>query len=141
MIIDTSAIICLIRREPQASHVLHCLSLGLPHRMSTTTASELFAVVTRTVAPGGWNTVARLIDAFNVEMVEYDSTQVAIFQHAYTTYGRGGHNSSSAHLNLGDCFSYALAKALDEPLLFIGNDFTHTDIVSAIDYYHDKNAM
>ena len=132
MIIDTSAIICLIKREPEASQVLACLSTEAPRRMSTATASELFAVVTRTVAPSGWDAMDELISALGIEMVPYDAAQVSIFQQAYAKYGRGGHNASKARLNLGDCFSYALAMALREPLLFIGNDFTHTDVVPAI---------
>ena len=132
MIIDTSAIICLIKRAPEASQVLACLSTEVPRRMSTATASELFAVVTRTVAPGGWDAMDELISALGIEMVPYDAAQVSIFQQAYAKYGRGGHNASKAHLNLGDCFSYALAMALREPLLFIGNDFTYTDVVPAI---------
>ena len=74
----------------------------------------------------------RLIEELNVELVPYDLPQVVAFQHAYLTYGRGGHNTSQARLNLGDCSSYALAKTLGEPLLYIGNDFSHTDIVSAL---------
>jgi len=132
MIIDTSAIICLIKREPQASQILACLNTKAPRRMSTATASELFAVVTRTVTPGGWGAVDRLISALGIEMVPYDTAQASIFQQAYVKYGRGGHNASQAHLNLGDCFSYALAKTLDEPLLFVGDDFTHTDVVPAV---------
>jgi len=132
MIIDTSAIICLIKQEPEAQQVLACLSTEAPRRMSTATASELFAVVTRTVAPGGWGVVEQLISALGIEMVPYDAAQVSIFQQAYAKYGRGGHNASKAHLNLGDCFSYALATMLDEPLLFIGDDFIHTDVVPAM---------
>jgi len=132
MIIDTSAIICLIKQEPEAPQILACLSTQSPRRMSTATASELFAVVTRTVAPGGWGAVEQLVSALEIEMVPYDVAQVSLSQQAYAKYGRGGHNASKAHLNLGDCFSYALAIALDEPLLFIGDDFTHTDVVPAM---------
>jgi len=76
------------------------------------------------------------MSALGIEMVAYDAAQVALFRQAYTKYGRGGHNTSRAHLNLGDCFSYALAMAFNEPLLFIGDDFTHTDVVSAMEHPH-----
>ena len=134
MIIDSSAIMCLLNREPDRDRVLDCMSLTLPRRMSTATASELFAVVTRSRSPG-WGVIETLIDSFRIEIVPYDSIQLAAFQHAYAHYGRGGHNSSQARLNLGDCFSYALAATVGEPLLYVGDDFRHTDIRSALDAY------
>jgi ribonuclease VapC len=55
--------------------------------------------------------------------------QAYLARQAWSEYGKGRHK---AGLNFGDCFSYALAKSLDEPLLFKGDDFSKTDIPSAI---------
>ena len=99
--------------------------------MSTATASELFAVLTRMVTPGGWGAVTRLLELLDIEMVPYDELQMSAFRRAYQTYGRGGHNTSKARLHLGDCFAYALAATLAEPLLHVGDDFTHTDLMPA----------
>ena len=75
--------------------------------------------------------VDRLLDAWGVELASFDADQARVAQQAYRDYGRGsGH---PAQLNLGDCFSYALATVADEPLLYVGDDFAHTDIPSALD--------
>jgi ribonuclease VapC len=132
MIVDTSALICLIREEPEASDVDACLTRGLPLRMSTATASELILVMTHILTPKGMESADLLITSIGIDLVPYDAVQLGAFRHAYLTYGRGGHNNSPARLNLGDCFSYALAKTRNEALLFVGNDFTHTDIIPAI---------
>ncbi len=72
-----------------------------------------------------------LIDGLPLEIIPFDAAQLDLAKAAYAEFGRGsGH---AAKLNMGDCFSYALAKALDLPLLFKGNDFGHTDIASALD--------
>ena len=65
-----------------------------------------------------------------VHVVSFDAVHAQIARRAYLTYGKG--SGSRARLNLGDCYSYALAKAVGEPLLFKGDDFTHTDVVSAL---------
>jgi ribonuclease VapC len=59
--------------------------------------------------------------------VDWDQLEWALF--AYHTYGRGRH---PAKLNFGDCFPYALSKVTGEPLLYFGNDFAQTDLVSAL---------
>ena len=71
----------------------------------------------------------RLLDLWEIETVAFDPAQAEIASQAYRDFGRGsGH---PAALNLGDCYSYALAVATGEPLLFVGDDFVHTDVVAA----------
>ena len=74
--------------------------------------------------------LATLYETFPMTMVPIDKKQAYIARDARNEYGRG--SGSPAKLNMGDCFAYALAKALDEPLLFKGDDFVHTDIRSAL---------
>jgi ribonuclease VapC len=69
---------------------------------------------------------------YNIETVPVTESQVRTARIAYRRYGRGNHNDSNAKLNFGDCFAYALAREKNEPLLFVGDDFTHTDITPAL---------
>jgi len=63
-----------------------------------------------------------------IELVPFDATQARLAREAFRRFGKGRH---PAGLNLGDCFSYALARAMNEPLLFKGNDFSRTDVIPA----------
>ena len=130
MIIDTSALIAVFKREDRAREVATAALSAAELRISAATLVELTAVVAslREVAAHGH--LAALLADWRVETVSFDATQAALAQHAYRDYGRGsGH---PAKLNLGDCYSFALAKAKDEPLLYVGDDFSHTDIRSAL---------
>ena len=66
-----------------------------------------------------------------IEIVAFSREQAQLAIAAFQRYGRGA--ASAANLNFGDCFSYALARANDEPLLFKGNDFIHTDLKFVLD--------
>ena len=70
------------------------------------------------------------IDSWRIEIVPFDVAQLAVAREAFRLYGRG--SGSKTRLNFGDCCTYALAKVRDEPLLFVGDNFSHTDIVSAV---------
>jgi ribonuclease VapC len=97
--------------------------------MSAATAVEVNAVLTRRLRPEDQRRVERLLDAWEIDLVPFDADQAAITSQAYRDFGRGsGH---PAGLNLGDCFSYALANVTGEPLLFVGDDFAHTDVTPA----------
>ena len=74
--------------------------------------------------------LATLYETYPMQMVPTTKEQAYIARQARRRYGRG--SGSPAKLNMGDCFAYALAKTLDEPLLFKGDDFTHTDVRSAL---------
>ncbi|MCI4675208.1 type II toxin-antitoxin system VapC family toxin [Candidatus Mycolicibacterium alkanivorans] len=90
---------------------------------------EVGAVLTRRLAPEDLRRVERLIGQLGIATVSFDAEQAVSATRAYREFGRGsGH---PAGLNLGDCFSYALAAVTGEPLLYVGDDFTHTDITSA----------
>lgn len=129
MILDTSAILAIIRGEPGAEHLAELIAAEAAPRMSAATAVELNAVVTRRLPTEKVRLVNRLLQTWNVEIVPFDENQSRIASRAYDDYGKGsGH---LAQLNLGDCFSYALAVATSEPLLFVGSDFIHTDVEHA----------
>lgn len=131
MIIDSSAIVAVIAAEPDAAIYADALSRPGQRRLSAGSLIELSIVI-----DGRRNTVlsARL-DALlreaRVTIEPVTETQALLARQAYRDFGKGsGH---PAGLNFGDCFAYALAKDLGEPLLFKGDDFAHTDIRSALD--------
>lgn len=130
MIIDTSAMVAIINEEPDAADLAQAISDAETRRMSAATYVELAAVVERARDP----LLSRLLDDFldttQAEITPVTPEQARIARRAYWDYGKGsGHK---AGLNFGDCFSYALARERHEPLLFKGDDFTHTDVTPAL---------
>lgn len=129
MIVDTSAIVAVLLDETHAEPLVEILSSTRDLKMSAATAVELNAVLARRLRPEDQRRVERLLDIWEVELVPFDAAQAGIAIRAYRDFGRGsGH---AAALNLGDCYSYALAFVARERLLFVGDDFIHTDVVAA----------
>ena len=130
MIIDTSAIIAILRDEPEADVLSEAIESARSLRVSAATYVEAAAVI-----DGSRNPIAsrRFDDFFSeapfvIEPVTEEQARIA--RDAYRDFGKGsGH---PAQLNLGDCFSYALAKTMREPILFKGQDFGWTDLTSAL---------
>jgi len=130
MIIDTSAIIAILRAEPEALELAQAIEAANSRRISAVIFVEAAVVIDASRDP----IASRQFDNFLIEaelkIEPVDETQARVAREAYRDFGRGsGH---PARLNFGDCFAYALAKVRREPLLFKGRDFTHTDIVSAL---------
>lgn len=125
MIIDSSAIVAIIRKEPGHQQLQEQFVAGDPVRVSAATVLETALVLGRSRSEllDEWMTAA------GAEIVPFDVELLAQARVGHTRYGRGSHHP--AHLNFGDCFSYALAKVTGEPLLFKGDDFTHTDVEPA----------
>lgn len=129
MIVDTSAIVAIALNEPSRHRLIDLLVDAAAPKISAATVVEVSAVLTRRLAPEDFRRIERLIDHLGIETVPVDAEQVASATRAYREYGRGsGH---PAGLNLGDCYSYALADVTGEPLLYVGDDFSHTDITAA----------
>ena len=129
MIVDTSAIVALVLGEPSAAAVDRALREAHVVRMAAPTLVELGAVVDRR-GPDLRRGVDELLALYQVRVEPFDGDQARLAREAYRDYGRGsGHR---ARLNLGDVFSYALAVHHQEPLLFVGDDFCHTDVVPVL---------
>lgn len=129
MIIDTSALMSILQNEPDRAAYVAALDHSDASRISAATLVELTAVCQARL-PVLESFADALIAEFGVVTEPVTAGQATIARQAYRTYGRGsGH---PARLNLGDCFSYALAKDLDLPLLFKGEGFGHTDVRSAL---------
>lgn len=125
MIVDTSAIVAILRAEPDAAGYMEALAGGRP-RMSSATFVETAIVVDANRDPVLSGRLDDLMSVVAMEIEPLTRTHAEIARKAYVDFGKGcGH---PAGLNLGDCFAYALARATGEPLLFKGDDFGHTDV-------------
>lgn len=129
MIADTSAILAVIKAEPGWDDIDRLLSQSRAPRMSAGTHLELGIVIDRVGDPSLSRRLDHLLDHWGVIVDPVTPAQARIARAAYRDFGRGsGHR---AGLNFGDAFSYALASDTGEPLLFVGDDFTHTDLFLA----------
>jgi ribonuclease VapC len=128
MVVDTSAFVAILLRESDAD-MFGALLVDAPVRlMSVVTRVELTCVIEGRYRAGGRADLDRLLRDTRIEVSAATTQHADIAMAAFRRYGKGRHR---AGLNIGDCFSYALAKAMDLPLLFKGDDFIHTDIQSA----------
>ena len=129
MIVDSSAILAILFAEPDAGVFAKTISEAESCKISAATFVEVAVVVEAQTKDRG----SRQLDAFLrragfvIEPVTEDHAHIA--RQAYSDFGKGRH---PAGLNFGDCFSYALAKATGEALLFKGNDFSETDVVPVL---------
>jgi len=128
MILDSSAVIAILRAEPEARDFTVAMMSAPSRRLSAVNYVETAAVIE---SKGDPLASRQLDDFFRATRITVESVtlrQSEIARQAYRDFGKGRHK---AGLNLGDCFAYALAKDLDEPLLFKGKDFRHTDVEAA----------
>lgn len=130
MIIDTSALVAILRAEPEAPTLLDRLLDADTLQMSAASYLETGIVVDRLGDPTLSRRLDDLLHDLAVEVADVSEAQARRARRAYRDYGKGtGH---AAGLNVGDCFSYALATETRQPLLFRGDDFGHTDVSVAI---------
>lgn len=125
MILDSSPVIAILRAEPDAPQFAEAIKSAAIRRISAVNYMEAAIVIDSGRDP---TASRRFDDFFRVSQISIETVthrQAEIARQAYRDYGKGRHK---ARLNLGDCFAYALAKEMDEPLLYKGNDFKHTDI-------------
>jgi ribonuclease VapC len=130
MIIDTSAVIAILRDEPEAVSYARAIAGATNRRVSAVNFVESAVVIDASRDPIATRRFDDFIREANIIVEPVTEIQAQIARDAYRDFGKGsGH---PAKLNFGDCFAYALARALGEPLLFKGRDFAHTDIASAL---------
>jgi ribonuclease VapC len=130
MIVDSSALIAILTGGPDAEELNEVLSGAARPMLSAANYLEAAIVLDRHRSPGPGERLDRYLAAATIEIAEVTESQVRIARSAHRNFGRGsGH---PAALNLGDCFAYALAVERDQPLLYKGDDFSHTDIRSAL---------
>jgi ribonuclease VapC len=128
MVVDTSAIAAILFDEPDAARMIQAMEAAPIRLLSVASLVEATLVVEGRKGPDGEGLVERFVEESELELVPVATEHAWLACEAFRTYGRGRH---PAGLNFGDCFAYALAKATGEPLLFKGDDFSHTDIATA----------
>lgn len=129
MIVDTSALLAILRDEPEAQSCATAIEAAATRQLSAANFLEAAIVVDGSRDPVASRRLDDLLRMADIVIVPVTEEQARIGREAYRDFGKGsGH---PAQLNFGDCFAYALAKVSDEPLLFKGRDFTHTDVPRA----------
>ncbi len=124
MVVDTSAIVAILFDEPGGADIERKLQSNTCV-MSAATRVELGIVIEAKTGPSGTQLLDELIDRADIEVVPVDKEVADLALISWRRFGKGRH---PAALNYGDTFSYALARHLGQPLLFVGEDFSKTDI-------------
>lgn len=125
MVVDTSALLAIFFKEPEAEDFARAIARAEVPRMSAANLLEAGIVADTQTDPRTGRQLDALVATFRLRIEPVTEEQVRIARQAYVDFGRGNH---PAKLNFGDCFAYALAKATGELLLFKGDDFELTDI-------------
>jgi ribonuclease VapC len=129
VIIDSSAMLAIAMREPDGRRYLRAVLDAEARRMSVSNWLETTMVIDRRGNALAANWLDEFIMNADIELIPVSLSQASIARRAWHVFGRGMH---PAGLNYGDCFAYALAKEIREPLLFKGTDFAQTDIEPAL---------
>jgi ribonuclease VapC len=129
MVVDSSALVAIVLGEPDAEGLLSLISsTHAPIHVSAVSLVESSIMLEARQGPDATRDLDLLLDGVAAEVSAVDRHQATVAFGAWKRFGKGRHGAA---LNLGDCFSYALAKSLDQPLLFKGKDFSLTDIAIA----------
>jgi ribonuclease VapC len=132
MIVDSSALLAILRAEPEMLACAQAIEDVARRRISAANFLETAIVIDGSRDPVASRRFDDLVRTANLTIEPVTEEQARIAREAYRDFGKGsGH---PAQLNFGDCFAYALAKVTGEPLLFKGDDFRQTDIASAIEW-------
>lgn len=129
MIVDSSALLALVLREPGYERILEAVAGAEWIGIGAPTLVETGIVLTARLGAAGRSVLAMLIEDLDLTVVSFDAAHAREARRAFSTYGRGRH---AADLNFGDCLTYAIAKVAAAPLLFVGEDFAHTDLEPAL---------
>lgn len=125
MVIDSSALLAILQREPERRRFIEAIESADSARISVASFVETSIVVESRYGAEGLRDLDRFISRASIELVPVDQEQGPLARSAFSRFGKGRHR---AGLNFGDCFSYAAALSLREPLLFKGDDFMYTDV-------------
>ena len=131
MIVDSSALLAILRAEPEMLACAQAIEDAAHRRISAANFLETAIVIDGSRDPVASRRFDDLLRAADLTIEPVTEEQARVAREAYRDFGKGsGH---PAQLNFGDCFAYALAKVTGEPLLFKGNDFSQTDIAPALE--------
>ena len=125
MIIDASAVIAVIGREPGHEQIIHRLAGSSRTGIGAPTRLEIGMVLLARFGPRGKTALARFLQENRIDVVPFGDAHVDVALDAFSRFGKGRH---PAALNFGDCCSYATATLAREPLLCVGGDFPQTNL-------------
>ena len=128
MIVDSSALLAVLLREPGSERYETAIATTAGCRMSAVNLIETSIVVEGRGGAAAGHELDTFLERAGIEPAPVTTEQVRVARIAWRRFGKGNH---PARLNLGDCFAYALAKSAGEPLLYKGDDFSRTDIEAA----------
>jgi ribonuclease VapC len=128
VILDSSAVVAILRAEREAPQFARAIQAAEPRRISAVSYVEAAVVIDSSKDAIASRRFDDFFRASRIAVETVTAKQAEIARQAHRDFGKGRHK---AGLNFGDCFAYALAKELDEPLLFKGDDFRHTDVEAA----------
>lgn len=130
MIVDTSAFVAILTREPEADAFTDAIARAEATLLSAATYVETAVVIDARRNPALSRAFDRFLEENRLSVEPVTPAQARIAREAYRDFGRG--SAHPAQLNFGDCFSYALARDKNMPLLFKGDDFLRTDVDAAV---------
>jgi len=125
MIVDTSAVVAILLKEPEREELLRKMAHARYRQLSAVSYMEAGMVLTAHFGEVAEAALDNFLRQARIESVPVTNAHAKGALHAFRQYGKGRHK---AGLNFGDCYSYALAKSVGEPLLFKGTDFGRTDV-------------
>ena len=128
MVLDTSALLAILSDEPERPAFNKAIEAADSRLMSAATFVEISIVIESRHGAEGLRDLDHFIGRAAIELVPVDAEQAHVARRALSRFGKGRH---PAGLNYGDCFSYALASVIGEPLLYTGHDFSKTDVAPA----------
>jgi ribonuclease VapC len=128
MILDSSAIVAIILKEPGYDLVLQKIIKARQAGVGAPTLVECTIVISSRLSLDARGKLARFLEELNITVMPFTEVHYGTAIGAWLKYGKGRHPAS---LNFGDCIAYAIAKVSGLPLLFVGNDFSKTDITTA----------
>ncbi len=129
MIVDSSALLALVFREPEAVRIGEAVAGAKRLGIGAPTLTETGIVLGHRLGPDSELLLARLVEGLELAVVPFTAAHGREARRAFLRFGRGRH---AASLNFGDCLTYAVAKLSDEPLLFLGDDFSQTDLEAVL---------
>jgi ribonuclease VapC len=129
MVVDTSALLAILQDEPDRRALNEALEAADARRISAATFVEVSIVMEARHGAAAQRDLDLFLERAAIEIVPVDAAQAQEARRAFARFGKGRH---PAGLNFGDCFAYALAVTLGEPLLFKGSDFAKTDVISFV---------
>jgi len=125
MVVDTSALLAVLQDEPERRSFNEAIEAADSAALSVASFVEASIVIETRYGADGLRALDRFIERAGIVVAAVDLEQGKVARDAFSRFGKGRH---AAALNFGDCFSYALARVLGEPLLFKGEDFARTDV-------------